>query len=167
MKQGVLAQHRVRLLLADGHSCYRARRDGERKRKVGHALFGEKNPGGKGEYEGLTTSVRPRMHRRKRHPGPLRHHRQAGREGPRRPHRCHPPQATRSQASHPNPQILQLVQGGRRPKVRYVARDMCSLGLNADLPSHPTRGHHQVRQDLHQGPQDPAVRCERITLLLP
>ncbi|KAK1925558.1 putative 40s ribosomal protein s6-b [Papiliotrema laurentii] len=33
MKQGVLAQHRVRLLLADGHSCYRARRDGERKRK--------------------------------------------------------------------------------------------------------------------------------------
>jgi hypothetical protein len=34
MKQGVLLNHRVRLLLADGHSCYRARRDGERKRKV-------------------------------------------------------------------------------------------------------------------------------------
>jgi len=33
MKQGVLLPHRVRLLLADGHSCYRARRDGERKRK--------------------------------------------------------------------------------------------------------------------------------------
>ncbi|KIK80538.1 hypothetical protein PAXRUDRAFT_833463 [Paxillus rubicundulus Ve08.2h10] len=33
MKQGVLLPHRVRLLLADGHSCYRPRRDGERKRK--------------------------------------------------------------------------------------------------------------------------------------
>ena len=33
MKQGVLCNHRVRLLLADGSSCYRARRTGERKRK--------------------------------------------------------------------------------------------------------------------------------------
>jgi len=33
MKQGVLLPHRVRLLLADGHSCYRPRRKGERKRK--------------------------------------------------------------------------------------------------------------------------------------
>jgi small subunit ribosomal protein S6e len=33
MKQGVLLPHRVRLLLAKGHSCYRARRTGERKRK--------------------------------------------------------------------------------------------------------------------------------------
>jgi small subunit ribosomal protein S6e len=33
MKQGVLLPHRVSLLLADGHSCYRARRTGERKRK--------------------------------------------------------------------------------------------------------------------------------------
>jgi len=33
MKQGVLVPHRVRLLLADGHSCYRPRRAGERKRK--------------------------------------------------------------------------------------------------------------------------------------
>lgn len=33
MKQGVLVPHRVRLLLADGHSCYRIRRTGERKRK--------------------------------------------------------------------------------------------------------------------------------------
>jgi len=33
MKQGVLLPYRVRLLLADGHSCYRARRTGERKRK--------------------------------------------------------------------------------------------------------------------------------------
>ncbi|KAH0585723.1 40S ribosomal protein S6-B [Termitomyces sp. J132] len=33
MKQGVLLPYRVRLLLADGHSCYRTRRAGERKRK--------------------------------------------------------------------------------------------------------------------------------------
>jgi small subunit ribosomal protein S6e len=33
MKQGVLVPHRVRLLLSEGHSCYRPRRTGERKRK--------------------------------------------------------------------------------------------------------------------------------------
>ncbi len=33
MKQGVLMPTRVRLLLSDGHSCYRIRRTGERKRK--------------------------------------------------------------------------------------------------------------------------------------
>jgi len=33
MKQGVLANVRVRLLLSKGHSCYRPRRTGERKRK--------------------------------------------------------------------------------------------------------------------------------------
>jgi len=33
MKQGVLHPTRVRLLLSDGHSCYRPRRKGERKRK--------------------------------------------------------------------------------------------------------------------------------------
>jgi small subunit ribosomal protein S6e len=33
MKQGVLTNTRVRLLLKEGQSCYRARRDGERKRK--------------------------------------------------------------------------------------------------------------------------------------
>jgi len=33
MKQGVLVPFRVSLLLADGHSCYRTRRNGERKRK--------------------------------------------------------------------------------------------------------------------------------------
>jgi len=33
MKQGVLSPTRVRLLLAAGHSCYRPRRTGERKRK--------------------------------------------------------------------------------------------------------------------------------------
>jgi small subunit ribosomal protein S6e len=33
MKQGVLVPYRVSLLLSDGHSCYRIRRTGERKRK--------------------------------------------------------------------------------------------------------------------------------------
>lgn len=33
MKQGVLLPSRVKLLLKDGHSCYRTRRTGERKRK--------------------------------------------------------------------------------------------------------------------------------------
>lgn len=33
MKQGVITPQRVKLLLSDGHSCYRARRTGERKRK--------------------------------------------------------------------------------------------------------------------------------------
>jgi small subunit ribosomal protein S6e len=33
MKQGVLSPGRVRLLLSKGHSCYRPRRTGERKRK--------------------------------------------------------------------------------------------------------------------------------------
>jgi small subunit ribosomal protein S6e len=33
MKQGVLTNTRVRLLVSEGHSCYRPRRDGERKRK--------------------------------------------------------------------------------------------------------------------------------------
>merc|ERR1712154_563536 len=33
MKQGILTNGRVRLLLKEGHSCYRPRRNGERKRK--------------------------------------------------------------------------------------------------------------------------------------
>ncbi|KAF4017118.1 hypothetical protein G4228_008677 [Cervus hanglu yarkandensis] len=33
MKQGVLTHGRVHLLLSKGHSCYRPRRTGERKRK--------------------------------------------------------------------------------------------------------------------------------------
>jgi small subunit ribosomal protein S6e len=33
MKQGVLLPFRVKLLLSDGHSCYRTRRTGERRRK--------------------------------------------------------------------------------------------------------------------------------------
>ena len=33
LKQGVLVPHRVKLLLSKGHSCYRPRKTGERKRK--------------------------------------------------------------------------------------------------------------------------------------
>jgi len=33
MKQGVMLPHRVRLLLSDGHSCFRTRRTGDRRRK--------------------------------------------------------------------------------------------------------------------------------------
>jgi len=33
MKQGVMLDHRIKLLLQKGHSCYRPRRKGERKRK--------------------------------------------------------------------------------------------------------------------------------------
>jgi small subunit ribosomal protein S6e len=33
MKQGVLTNGRVKLLMSKGHSCYRPRRKGERKRK--------------------------------------------------------------------------------------------------------------------------------------
>merc|ERR1711928_44907 len=33
MKQGILTTGRVRLLFSKGHSCYRGRRDGERRRK--------------------------------------------------------------------------------------------------------------------------------------
>ena len=33
MKQGILTTNRVRLLLSKGHSCYRVRRAGERRRK--------------------------------------------------------------------------------------------------------------------------------------
>jgi len=70
MKQGVLLPHRVRLLLSKGHSCYRPRRDGERRRKsvrgciVGPdisvlALVIVKN--GDAEIPGLTDSVIPKQ----------------------------------------------------------------------------------------------------------
>jgi len=75
MKQGILMAGRTRILMSDGHSCYRVRRDGERKRKsirgciVGHDLsvlalsvvkVGEK------PVEGLTTDKKPRRRGPKR-----------------------------------------------------------------------------------------------------
>ncbi|KAG6820543.1 hypothetical protein H0H93_015714 [Arthromyces matolae] len=69
MKQGVLLPHRVRLLLADGHSCYRIRRTGERKRKsVRGCIVGPDIAvlslvivkQGEGEIPGLTDNVLPK-----------------------------------------------------------------------------------------------------------
>ena len=34
MKQGIMVDHRIKLLMVQGHSCYRIRRKGERKRKA-------------------------------------------------------------------------------------------------------------------------------------
>jgi len=65
MKQGVMHPTRVRLLLAQGHSCYRPRRTGERKRGciVGMdlsvlALAVVKQ--GEGDIPGLTDVVHPK-----------------------------------------------------------------------------------------------------------
>ncbi|KAE8374745.1 ribosomal protein S6e-domain-containing protein [Aspergillus bertholletiae] len=69
MKQGVLLPTRTRLLLADGHSCYRPRRTGERKRKsVRGAITGfdlavlalSIVKQGEGELPGLTDTVVPK-----------------------------------------------------------------------------------------------------------
>ncbi|KAB0369531.1 hypothetical protein FD755_018524 [Muntiacus reevesi] len=43
MKQGVLTHGRVRLLLSKGHSCYRPRRTGERKRKSVRGCIADAN----------------------------------------------------------------------------------------------------------------------------
>ncbi|EJD76601.1 40S ribosomal protein S6, variant 3 [Loa loa] len=69
MKQGVLTNGRVRLLLSKGHSCYRSRRDGERKRKSVRGCIVDANLSAlaliivkKGEQEipGLTDTTVPR-----------------------------------------------------------------------------------------------------------
>lgn len=39
MKQGILTNRRVRLLLSDGHSCFRSRKAGERRRKSVHGCI--------------------------------------------------------------------------------------------------------------------------------
>jgi len=69
MKQGVLTNGRVRLLLSKGHSCYRSRRTGERKRKSVRGCIVDANLSAlalvivkKGEQEipGLTDVTVPR-----------------------------------------------------------------------------------------------------------
>lgn len=69
MKQGVLTNGRVRLLLSKGHSCYRPRRRGERKRKSVRGCIVDANMSalnvivvkkGDGEIEGLTDVNVPR-----------------------------------------------------------------------------------------------------------
>ncbi|CAH0562423.1 unnamed protein product [Brassicogethes aeneus] len=69
MKQGVLSHSRVRLLLSKGHSCYRPRRTGERKRKSVRGCIVDSNLSvlalvvvrkGEQEIAGLTDSQVPR-----------------------------------------------------------------------------------------------------------
>jgi small subunit ribosomal protein S6e len=69
MKQGVITNGRVRLLLSKGHSCYRPRRTGERKRKSVRGCIVDANLSvlaciivkkGENEIEGLTDKVVPR-----------------------------------------------------------------------------------------------------------
>merc|ERR1712033_131753 len=69
MKQGVLTHGRVRLLLSKGHSCYRPRRTGERKRKSVRGCIVDANLSvlnlvivkkGEKEIPGLTDSTVPR-----------------------------------------------------------------------------------------------------------
>merc|ERR1719412_3554865 len=69
MKQGVLTNGRVRLLLSKGHSCYRPRRSGERRRKSVHGCIVDSNLSvmalvivkkGEGEIAGLTDTTVPR-----------------------------------------------------------------------------------------------------------
>jgi len=69
MKQGVLVNGRVRLLLKKGHSCFRERRDGEKKRKsVRGCIVGPDmavlslviTKKGDGELPGITDKYHPR-----------------------------------------------------------------------------------------------------------
>merc|ERR1712223_602327 len=69
MKQGILTNQRVRLLLSKGHSCYRPRRNGERKRKSVRGCIVDGNLAvlalaiikkGDAEIPGLTDNTIPR-----------------------------------------------------------------------------------------------------------
>ncbi|PNF40566.1 40S ribosomal protein S6 [Cryptotermes secundus] len=69
MKQGILTNGRVRLLLSEGHSCYRPRRDGERKRKSVRGCIVDSNLSvlalvivkkGEQDIPGLTDNTIPR-----------------------------------------------------------------------------------------------------------
>merc|ERR1712026_120298 len=69
MKQGVMTNGRVRLLLSQGHSCYRARRTGERKRRSVRGCIVDSNLAvlnlviikkGEQEIPGLTDRLVPR-----------------------------------------------------------------------------------------------------------
>jgi len=75
MKQGLLTAARVRLLLSTGHTCYRPRRTGERKRKSVRGCIVSSELSvlnlvvvrkGEKEIPGLTDTVKPRRHGPKR-----------------------------------------------------------------------------------------------------
>lgn len=131
MKQGVLLPYRVRLLLGEGNSCYRPRRDGQRRRKsvrgciVGpdiqalHCIIVKQ---GEQEIPGLTdaeSAVPKRL-------------------GPKRANRT---LTLLPYADHRHPQVLQPVEGRRCAPVRCAPHDRAEEG---------------GRQAVHQGPQDPA-----------
>ena len=69
MKQGILTAQRVRMLFSKGHSCYRERRPGERKRKSIRGCIVSADMSvinlvvvkkGEAEIPGLTDAVKPR-----------------------------------------------------------------------------------------------------------
>ncbi|EDQ89026.1 uncharacterized protein MONBRDRAFT_37247 [Monosiga brevicollis MX1] len=69
MRQGVLTNRRVKLLMSEGHSGYRPRRSGERKKKSARGCIVDSNLSviaciivqkGEKEIEGLTDVTRPR-----------------------------------------------------------------------------------------------------------
>ena len=69
MKQGVLSNDRVYLLLQKGHSCYRQRRKGERKRKAVRGCIVDANLSvlslvivkkGEKDIPGITDATKPR-----------------------------------------------------------------------------------------------------------
>jgi small subunit ribosomal protein S6e len=75
MKQGILTAARVRLLVSEGHTCYRTRRTGERKRKSVRGCIVSADLSvlnlvvikkGDKEIAGLTDQVKPRRHAPKR-----------------------------------------------------------------------------------------------------
>jgi len=75
MKQGILTNNRVRLLMSRGMSCYRERRSGERRRKSVKGCIVDSNLSvlslvivkkGEKEIEGLTDRIVPRVRGPKR-----------------------------------------------------------------------------------------------------
>lgn len=125
MKQGVLTNGRVRLLLAKGHSCYRPRRTGERKRKSVRGCIVDANLSvlalvvvKKGELR----CVRLDFASMRVHPELLLQvcssHRRAG--DPRINRHNHP-KATWSKESQQDQEAVQSDQGRRCPAVRREA----------------------------------------------
>ena len=75
MKQGILTTNRIRLLMSRGHSCYRERRSGERRRKSVKGCIVDQNLSvlslvivkkGEQEIDGLTNRIVPRVRGPKR-----------------------------------------------------------------------------------------------------
>jgi len=75
MKQGVITSQRVKLLMSKGHSCFRERREGERKKKSVRGCIVSSDLSvlnlvvvkkGEKDIPGLTDQVKPRRHGPKR-----------------------------------------------------------------------------------------------------